>query len=164
MYHLHIYVSVCTVCIHLFVTHHLVFAEYWCYLSYSYIVCSLTIWGTVSFSSFSIRKHHSLLIQQFYISNLYFNPKNLKLCFSCVFHFFATFSFTGGRWHLIDLHIFVMIFSGVCIQIIEELSSLKRIRGPDPNYNDICFSGAGRLYLYSISLLSFCLLGTPCNA
>ncbi|XP_059643991.1 aspartic proteinase 36-like isoform X2 [Cornus florida] len=27
--------------------------------------------------------------------------------------------------------------------IIKELHSLKRIRGPDPNYNDICFSGAG---------------------
>ncbi|KAF7136394.1 hypothetical protein RHSIM_Rhsim08G0096600 [Rhododendron simsii] len=27
--------------------------------------------------------------------------------------------------------------------IIKELSSLKRIHGPDPNYNDICFSGAG---------------------
>lgn len=89
------YMCLCTVCIHLFVTHHLVFAEYWCYLSYSYIVCSLTIWGTVSFSSFSIRKHHSLLIQQFYISNLYFNPKKLKLCFSCVFHFFCHIQFYG---------------------------------------------------------------------
>ncbi|KAF8377612.1 hypothetical protein HHK36_030994 [Tetracentron sinense] len=27
--------------------------------------------------------------------------------------------------------------------IIKSLHSLKRIRGPDPNYNDICFSGAG---------------------
>ncbi|KAH7850984.1 hypothetical protein Vadar_005569 [Vaccinium darrowii] len=27
--------------------------------------------------------------------------------------------------------------------ILKELGSLKRIRGPDPNYNDICFSGAG---------------------
>ncbi|KAK6258604.1 hypothetical protein SCA6_013078, partial [Theobroma cacao] len=26
--------------------------------------------------------------------------------------------------------------------IIKELTSLKQIRGPDPNYNDICFSGA----------------------
>ncbi|PON54240.1 Aspartic peptidase [Parasponia andersonii] len=28
--------------------------------------------------------------------------------------------------------------------IIRELHSLKQIHGPDPNYNDICFSGAGR--------------------
>lgn len=27
--------------------------------------------------------------------------------------------------------------------IMKELHSLKPIRGPDPNYNDICFSGAG---------------------
>ncbi|KAH9603065.1 hypothetical protein KSS87_009472 [Heliosperma pusillum] len=27
--------------------------------------------------------------------------------------------------------------------IMNELNGLKRIRGPDPNYNDICFSGAG---------------------
>ncbi|KAG5535552.1 hypothetical protein RHGRI_023349 [Rhododendron griersonianum] len=35
--------------------------------------------------------------------------------------------------------------------IIEELSSLKRIRGPDPNYNDICFSGAGRFDVSELS-------------
>ncbi|XP_021714399.1 aspartic proteinase nepenthesin-1-like [Chenopodium quinoa] len=28
--------------------------------------------------------------------------------------------------------------------LISELHGLKQIRGPDPNYNDICFSGAGR--------------------
>ncbi|KAL5780148.1 hypothetical protein ACOSQ2_010885 [Xanthoceras sorbifolium] len=28
--------------------------------------------------------------------------------------------------------------------IIKEIPSLKRIHGPDPNYDDICFSGAGR--------------------
>ncbi|KAF3438828.1 hypothetical protein FNV43_RR17103 [Rhamnella rubrinervis] len=28
--------------------------------------------------------------------------------------------------------------------IMKEIQSFKRIRGPDPNYNDICFSGAGR--------------------
>ncbi|XP_011091937.1 aspartic proteinase-like protein 2 isoform X2 [Sesamum indicum] len=27
--------------------------------------------------------------------------------------------------------------------VFKELQSLKRIQGPDPNYNDICFSGAG---------------------
>ncbi|CAK9186294.1 unnamed protein product [Ilex paraguariensis] len=27
--------------------------------------------------------------------------------------------------------------------VMKELKSLKRIHGPDPNYNDICFSGAG---------------------
>ncbi|XP_040992292.1 aspartic proteinase 36-like isoform X3 [Juglans microcarpa x Juglans regia] len=27
--------------------------------------------------------------------------------------------------------------------IMKELNSLQKIRGPDPNYNDICFSGAG---------------------
>ncbi|KAF8017340.1 hypothetical protein BT93_H2508 [Corymbia citriodora subsp. variegata] len=27
--------------------------------------------------------------------------------------------------------------------IMKEIQSLKQIRGPDPNYNDICFSGAG---------------------
>lgn len=27
--------------------------------------------------------------------------------------------------------------------IVENLNHLKQIRGPDPNYNDICFSGAG---------------------
>ncbi|XP_030499375.2 aspartic proteinase CDR1 isoform X1 [Cannabis sativa] len=27
--------------------------------------------------------------------------------------------------------------------VIKELQSLKQIHGPDPNYNDICFSGAG---------------------
>uniref|UniRef100_A0A803KY46 Peptidase A1 domain-containing protein n=1 Tax=Chenopodium quinoa TaxID=63459 RepID=A0A803KY46_CHEQI len=29
-------------------------------------------------------------------------------------------------------------------KLISELHGLKQIRGPDPNYNDICFSGAGR--------------------
>ncbi|CAA7041627.1 unnamed protein product [Microthlaspi erraticum] len=28
--------------------------------------------------------------------------------------------------------------------VIKEIPSLKRIHGPDPNYDDICFSGAGR--------------------
>ncbi|MBA0759655.1 hypothetical protein Gotri_022507 [Gossypium trilobum] len=28
--------------------------------------------------------------------------------------------------------------------ILREVHSLKRVRGPDPNYDDICFSGAGR--------------------
>ncbi|XP_038715791.1 aspartic proteinase 39 isoform X1 [Tripterygium wilfordii] len=28
--------------------------------------------------------------------------------------------------------------------IMKEIHSLKQIRGPDPNYHDICFSGAGR--------------------
>ncbi|GMN34987.1 hypothetical protein TIFTF001_005021 [Ficus carica] len=28
--------------------------------------------------------------------------------------------------------------------IMKELHSLKQVHGPDPNYNDICFSGAGR--------------------
>lgn len=27
---------------------------------------------------------------------------------------------------------------------MKELNSLEQIRGPDPNYNDICFSTAGR--------------------
>ena len=30
------------------------------------------------------------------------------------------------------------------MQIGNELHGLKQIRGPDPNYKDICFSGAGR--------------------
>ncbi|KAL8099276.1 hypothetical protein AgCh_031808 [Apium graveolens] len=29
------------------------------------------------------------------------------------------------------------------LAILKEVSSLKQIRGPDPNYDDICFSGAG---------------------
>lgn len=28
--------------------------------------------------------------------------------------------------------------------VIKEIPSLKRIHGPDPNYDDVCFSGAGR--------------------
>ncbi|GMP31360.1 hypothetical protein CsSME_00005606 [Camellia sinensis var. sinensis] len=39
--------------------------------------------------------------------------------------------------------------------IVKELHSLKQIRGPDPNYNDICFSGAGRLCLYYTSLIAY---------
>lgn len=39
------------------------------------------------------------------------------------------------------------------MQIMKELHSLKQIRGPDPNYNDICFSGAGR---YCIKEDFFC--------
>ncbi|KAF5945994.1 hypothetical protein HYC85_016222 [Camellia sinensis] len=35
--------------------------------------------------------------------------------------------------------------------IVKELHSLKQIRGPDPNYNDICFSGARR---FDVSQLS----------
>ncbi|XP_076952623.1 uncharacterized protein LOC143626396 [Bidens hawaiensis] len=30
-----------------------------------------------------------------------------------------------------------------CVQIMEELHSLTQIKGPDPSYKDICFSGAG---------------------
>lgn len=34
---------------------------------------------------------------------------------------------------------------------------LKKVRGPDPNYKDICFAGAGRYYhnsyLFSLSIL-----------
>jgi hypothetical protein len=29
------------------------------------------------------------------------------------------------------------------MQIMKERNSLKLISGPDPNYKDICFSGAG---------------------
>ncbi|KAL3631701.1 hypothetical protein CASFOL_024685 [Castilleja foliolosa] len=36
-----------------------------------------------------------------------------------------------------------MAFAAFKEAIFKELSSLKRIQGPDPNYNDICFSGAG---------------------
>jgi len=32
----------------------------------------------------------------------------------------------------------------IWLQIMKETHSLKRISGPDPRYNDICFSGAGR--------------------
>lgn len=32
-------------------------------------------------------------------------------------------------------------------QLMKELKSLKQIRGPDPNYNDICFFGDIRYYL-----------------
>ena len=37
----------------------------------------------------------------------------------------------------------------ICLQIMKELKSLKQIHGPDPNYNDICFSGAG-MYVCTI--------------
>lgn len=30
------------------------------------------------------------------------------------------------------------------MQIMREIHFLKQVRGPDPNYKDICFSGAGR--------------------
>ncbi|KAK6923995.1 Xylanase inhibitor, N-terminal [Dillenia turbinata] len=33
--------------------------------------------------------------------------------------------------------------AGTKLQIIQELHSLKQVRGPDPSYNDICFAGAG---------------------
>lgn len=36
------------------------------------------------------------------------------------------------------------------LQIVKELQSLKQISGPDPNYNDICFSGAGMYVCYII--------------
>lgn len=36
---------------------------------------------------------------------------------------------------------FAFVF--ICLQIMKELTSLKQISGPDPNYKDICFSGAG---------------------
>ncbi|KAK1368682.1 hypothetical protein POM88_034774 [Heracleum sosnowskyi] len=32
---------------------------------------------------------------------------------------------------------------GLALSILKEVSSLKQIPGPDPNYNDICFFGAG---------------------
>ena len=32
------------------------------------------------------------------------------------------------------------------VQIFREVHSLKQVHGPDPNYNDICFSGAGRYF------------------
>ncbi|KAI5658940.1 hypothetical protein M9H77_27733 [Catharanthus roseus] len=34
-------------------------------------------------------------------------------------------------------------FVGFKTAVMKELDSLKQIQGPDPNYNDICFSGAG---------------------
>jgi len=37
------------------------------------------------------------------------------------------------------------------LQILKELQSLKQISGPDPNYNDICFSGAGMYVCYDKS-------------
>ncbi|XP_017413751.2 aspartic proteinase 36-like isoform X1 [Vigna angularis] len=36
--------------------------------------------------------------------------------------------------------------------ILKELQFLKQISGPDPNYNDICFSGAGMYVCYDKSL------------
>ena len=33
------------------------------------------------------------------------------------------------------------------MQVMKETHSLKQIHGPDPNFNDICFSGAGRYCL-----------------
>ena len=38
----------------------------------------------------------------------------------------------------------------MCLQIEKELQSFKQISGPDPNYNDMCFSGAGT-YVCSIT-------------
>ncbi|CAH8359752.1 unnamed protein product [Eruca vesicaria subsp. sativa] len=35
-------------------------------------------------------------------------------------------------------------FNAIKDAVIKEIPSLKRIHGPDPNYEDICFSGAGR--------------------
>ncbi|ESQ44750.1 hypothetical protein EUTSA_v10003167mg [Eutrema salsugineum] len=35
-------------------------------------------------------------------------------------------------------------FNAIKNAVIKEIPSLKRIHGPDPNYDDICFSGAGR--------------------
>ncbi|CDY22367.1 BnaA06g36890D [Brassica napus] len=35
-------------------------------------------------------------------------------------------------------------FNAIKDAVIKEIPSLKRIHGPDPNYDDICFSGAGR--------------------
>jgi len=36
---------------------------------------------------------------------------------------------------------FAFVF--ICLQIMKERNSLKQINGPDPNYKDICFTGAG---------------------
>lgn len=33
------------------------------------------------------------------------------------------------------------------MQMMKKTHSLKQIHGPDPNFNDICFSGAGRYCL-----------------
>lgn len=52
-----------------------------------------------------------------------------------------TFLFQG---HSVNDSDFVFL----CLQIKKELHSLKQINGPDPNYHDICFSGAGK-YVYS---------------
>ncbi|KAL1207891.1 Aspartic proteinase 39 [Cardamine amara subsp. amara] len=35
-------------------------------------------------------------------------------------------------------------FIAIKAAVIKEIPSLKRIHGPDPNYDDVCFSGAGR--------------------
>jgi len=32
---------------------------------------------------------------------------------------------------------------------VKELQTFNQISGPDPNYNDLCFSGAG-MYVYKI--------------
>ncbi|MBA0792563.1 hypothetical protein Gohar_017054 [Gossypium harknessii] len=39
---------------------------------------------------------------------------------------------------------FLHDYLAMLMQILREVHSLKRVRGPDPNYDDICFSGAGR--------------------
>lgn len=44
--------------------------------------------------------------------------------------------------YFIDLMTLIMYLFG--LQIVKELQSLKQISGPDPNYNDLCFSGAGK--------------------
>jgi hypothetical protein len=38
-------------------------------------------------------------------------------------------------------------FVGMRVQIMKELHSWQKISGPDPNNNDICFSGVGRYCL-----------------
>lgn len=45
----------------------------------------------------------------------------------------------------------------LCLQLMKEVHSLKQINGPDPNYHDICFAGAGK-YVYKLKIepLHYC--------
>lgn len=67
------------------------------------------------------------------------------LC-SVLFLFFIFNTVLATKFYLIDWMTLILCLFG--LQIVKELQSFRQISGPDPNYNDICFSGAGTYVCY----------------
>lgn len=90
----------------------------------------------------------------------FFIPVNHKFWFLDLMH-------THTKGHLLfcflPVHSAVVYYKTWCIivnlwftlQLMKKISFLKQINGPDPNFKDICFSGAGRYFYFLLGALIF---------